>query len=227
MTTNRNLQQQQPMFRSALPEISIEPPHFDSGNRFHNDKGSNNDFAASSTAAIGVLTHHARDVNDMDLSVPDITTATHSILMDTASHSGSIHYPSLLDSLPTVEEADYYQGMSHLCLDGLASFGDPTMIGVRLAVFMGYMFSLLADWIPDHSVDDPTECALNVIMLYCALSSFCESFVHEAATLFASSVPHRDMRAFKLLFEPSGLSFRQCMYLSEVIDWLDLAEGSR
>ena len=131
---------------------------------------------------------------------------------------------------PATIETKVLTTLGHLALDAVALVGAPSSMsamGLRGITVLGHLFTTTANHVQDAGVTNPEEWMFQILTLFWAFSNLFKHLSHHAVSRFLSPVPtSRNLRAFKLLFEPSGMNFYQFNTLSSfAVDWVTLEEG--
>jgi len=114
---------------------------------------------------------------------------------------------------PNVVESALFGDLSHLALDFSIFMISPEQTALlRLLSLIGRLFSLLSDYIPDHSMR-PDELAFQTVMLGISSVLFTRSVTPRLIAFIPKQsvgLPNRrDVLAFRTLFEPAGLTWMQ------------------
>ena len=139
----------------------------------------------------------------------------------------AICFPTLS---PTAIEAKVFSTMGHLALDAVALAGAPSSMsamGFRVISVLGHLCSTTAFQVQEAGVTAPEECLFQLATLYLAFSNLFKHLSHHVVSQMLSGGPtSRNHRAFKLLFEPTGMNLYQYNTLSSfTTDWVTLQEG--
>jgi len=124
-------------------------------------------------------------------------------------------------------ESELLTDAAHVALDMTSLLGS-SMVVLKIAVVVGRLFSIGADWLPDHTIL-PEELVFQTGMLAAGCVSLASSILPMAkAAAHTSSTPLRDGKMFKLLWKPLGLSWLQSKMLwsQGIVQWREVAAGT-
>jgi hypothetical protein len=129
-------------------------------------------------------------------------------------------------SMDPIVEGEIFSGLAHIALD-LFTFAAPATSVLRLASFIGRMFAVAADYVPDQNVF-PEEMVFQSVMLGVAWFGLVKSLTPMLFAAVASpTITIRDGKAYSVLFQPAGLTWNQFKALSVcALDWITVSPGN-
>jgi hypothetical protein len=146
------------------------------------------------------------------------------------SQASSIDYqifPSqlLVSSNPNVE-AEVFADIAHLVLDFATVFASDT-IKLRALIFAGRICSILADYVPDHSMTFD-EVVFQTAMLAIAGNKLFKTVIPAlyALSRIQEKSSFHDLKIYRTTFHPAGFSYLDYHIISSALEWVDLHAGS-
>ena len=131
---------------------------------------------------------------------------------------------------PDVFGGTVFQNLSHLFdLSMILICPEDTLL-IRFALLVGRLFSVLSDYIPDHTLR-PEELFFQLCMLGISAVPIFRNIIPSAKVILAQEVDalpkRRDVLAFRNLFEPVGISWIQFRTLFEckALEWVEIEKG--
>jgi len=111
-----------------------------------------------------------------------------------------------------------------LILDFATIFSPDTVV-LRLLIFVGRIFSILSDYVPDHTITYD-ELVFQSAMLAISTDMFLKKF-RTTLTSLRKDTSFQDRRMFKMIFHPAGFSFSQYRSLLSlnVLEWVQCKPG--
>lgn len=121
-------------------------------------------------------------------------------------------------------EAEVFADLAHATLDVATLFSiNPIML--RIFIFVGRIFAILSDYVPDHSMT-PDETIFQLSMLI--LSG--RTLYDDARKLVSSStksISFKDRKIYLIAFQPIGISWMEYKALiSDALEWVELLPGT-
>jgi len=120
-------------------------------------------------------------------------------------------------------QAEVFGDLAHAALDG-ATLLSLSPVVLRLFIFVGRIFAILADYLPDHAMT-PDETIFQLSMLILSV----RSLYMDTVTLVSSctkSTSFKDRKIYLIAFLPVGFSWMQYKSLiSNALEWVELAPG--
>lgn len=130
----------------------------------------------------------------------------------------------------TLVEAEVLNDLSHVALDLGTFLGFNSGLSARLANVVGRILLMVADFLPDHHINtDDLIFQIPLFLLACrALTDAAIPWIRSHLNDQRRSYPSpRDGRAYKSLFQPTGISWRRFLLLRhDVLDWTNMSPGS-
>jgi len=121
-------------------------------------------------------------------------------------------------------EAEVFADLAHATLD-VATLFSMNPIVLRIFIFVGRIFAILSDYLPDHSMT-PDETIFQLAMLI--LSG--RTLYDDATKLISSStksISYKDRKIYLIAFLPVGFSWMQYKSLiSDALEWVELLPGN-
>jgi len=125
-------------------------------------------------------------------------------------------------------EAEVFADMAHVALD-LATFVSTGTVALRFALFLGRLFSIASDYVPDHhmSLD---ECVFQFSMLSLSAQKLLKVTLPLVDAQFKESprTSFKDRRMYHSQFLRAGFTWLQYKYLlsSGALEWIQLSPSS-
>ena len=137
-------------------------------------------------------------------------------------------FASVVTATPTfidpVVEAELLTDMAHVALDFVTFFGPATVV-IRLMAIIGRLFTIGADYVPDHAMNIE-EVIFQAVMLGMASSGFIQSIM-PAFLATSTQTTIRDSRIFLKTFSRAGMSWMQYKTMAAVaLDWIQVDGGT-
>ena len=122
-------------------------------------------------------------------------------------------------------EAQIFGDMAHFLLD-FATLCTPEIIIIRLLILLGRIFSILSDYVPDHTMTTD-ELFFQFSMLAIATKMFLEKLTTTISSL-KEDTSFQDRRIYKSIFSPAGFTWIQYRTLlaSHLLEWNHYRAGS-
>ena len=123
-----------------------------------------------------------------------------------------------------------FQNLSHifdLCMILLCP--EDTLL-IRFALLIGRLFSVLSDYMPDHSLRTE-EFLFQLCMVGITARPIYRNIIPSARVILSQQVntlpKRRDVLAFRNLFEPVGISWIQfkSLFESKALEWIEIGKG--
>ena len=138
-----------------------------------------------------------------------------------------IFFPSqLIVSSHQNVEAEVFADLAHLVLD-FATFFAADTIKLRALIFTGRLFSILADYVPDHSMTFD-EVLFQTTMLAIAGNKLVKTVIPAllALTTIQDKSSFQDLKIYRSTFQPAGFSYLDYHIISSALEWVDIQAGS-
>lgn len=144
--------------------------------------------------------------------------------MSFVTHPFASHVTATPTYIDPVVEAELLTDMAHVALDFVAFFGPATMV-IRLMAIIGRLFTIGADYVPDHAMNIE-EVIFQAVMLAMASSGFIQSIM-PAFLATSTQTTFRDSRIFLKTFSRAGMSWMQYKTMAAVaLDWIQVDGGT-
>ena len=133
----------------------------------------------------------------------------------------------ILISAEQNHEAQFYGNMAHLILDYLTFCIEIDGIAIQFLLFLGRVFSILSDYVPDHTITCD-ELIFQSTMLTVSFKMILEK-VHTALSSLNEVTSFKDKRIYKTMFFPAGFTWIQYKTLlsSNALRWAHYDPGMR
>lgn len=116
-------------------------------------------------------------------------------------------------------EASVFADLAHICTDFVNVITESTAV-VRLSIVMGRIFTIAADWLPDHYIRK-NDLSFDIVLVTLSLGLFIKSFLPLSYGLF-SKTDRIDKEVYEVLFEPVGVSWLQFKALNAIsAEWVE------
>mmetsp|Transcript_32825 Transcript_32825/g.39330 ORF Transcript_32825/g.39330 Transcript_32825/m.39330 type:complete len:346 (+) Transcript_32825:71-1108(+) len=117
-------------------------------------------------------------------------------------------------------EAEVFRDLAHATLD-VATLFPINPIVLRIIIFVGRLFSILGDYLPDHYMT-PDEMLFQLSMLTLSSRSLYDNTTKLVSTS-TKSISFQDRKIYLLVFKPAGFSWMQYKVLiSDALEWVEL-----
>ena len=139
----------------------------------------------------------------------------------------AIENTGILVSIEQNHEAQFYGDMAHLLLDYLTFCIEADGIAIQFLIFLGRVFSILSDYVPDHTITFD-ELIFQLTMLSVSIKMILEKVYTTLSSLNAAT-SFKDKRIYKTMFFPAGFTWIQYKTLlsSNALQWVDYDPGMR
>ena len=127
----------------------------------------------------------------------------------------------MVSSNPNME-AEVFADIAHLALDFATIFAADT-IKLRALIFVGRLCSILADYVPDHSMTFD-EVVFQTTMLTIAGTKLYKLAVPALSALSTMNEKSsfQDLKIYRSTFQPAGFSYLDYHIISKSFEWVDL-----
>jgi len=120
-------------------------------------------------------------------------------------------------------QAEIFGDLAHATLDGATLLSLSPVI-LRLFIFVGRIFAILADYLPDHAMT-PDETIFQLLMLILSGRSLYNDTV-TLVTSYTKSTSFKDRKIYLIAFLPVGFSWMQYkLLISNALEWVELSPG--
>ncbi len=157
------------------------------------------------------------------LQLMDLTSSFPMTDFGASSFDGASTAPMLVSSNPNFESR-FFGDLAHLILD-FATICSPDTVVLRLLIFLGRVFSILSDYVPDHEMTYD-EVLFQTTMLLISTNMFLKKFQTSVYSL-KKDTSFQDRRIYKRIFYPAGFTFSQYRSLLSlnVLEWTACKPG--
>jgi hypothetical protein len=156
--------------------------------------------------------HYCVDSSLLALPIPEAETTISTV---TDMISSYLSDPNLEAQI----EASVFADLAHICTDFINVITESTAV-VRLSIVMGRIFTIAADWLPDHYIRK-NDLSFDIVLVTLSLGLFIKSFLPLSYGLF-SKTDRIDKEVYEVLFEPVGVSWLQFKALNAIsAEWVE------
>jgi len=121
-------------------------------------------------------------------------------------------------------QAEVFGDLAHATLDG-ATLLSLSPVVLRLFIFVGRIFAILADYLPDHAMT-PDETIFQLSMLILSGRTLFNDAIKMASSC-TKSISFKDRKIYIIAFLPAGFSWMQYKVLiSNALEWVKLSPGN-
>ena len=127
-----------------------------------------------------------------------------------------------LSQNPSVE-GEVFRDLAHAALDG-ATLLSLSPIPLSLFIFVGRIFAILGDYLPDHYMT-PDETIFQLSMLLFSSRPLYNNIISLISST-TKSISFKDRKVYLIAFLPFGFSWMQYkLLISNALEWVDLPPG--